>query len=224
MEKTPGQPEGVLSSRTAFLPEPPFFRPSPVLSAVEFCHHLLQSHLQPGDWAADATAGNGHDTLFLARQVGPAGKIFACDLQPEAVEATRALLAANGISPDCCELSRICHSRLENWLSPAAAGRLAAVIFNLGYLPGGDKSVITHTATSLTAATRCLEQLRPGGLLLVVLYPGHHGGDTEAAALRDWAATIPARTAHSAEFHTLNAKNPAPSVLIIQKSRRDSAG
>lgn len=189
-----------------------------MLSAVEFCHHLLRSHLRAGDWAADATAGNGHDTLFLAGQVGPEGRIFACDLQPRAVEATRALLTARGISTTCCELTATCHGAVENWLPLEATGRLAAVIFNLGYLPGGDKSVITQTVTSLPAVTGCLDLLRPGGLLLIVVYPGHQGGDAEASALRSWASSLPARTAHSAEFHTLNAKNPAPSVLVIQKS------
>lgn len=195
----------------------------PVLSVVDFCHQLLRPHLHRGDWAADATAGNGHDTLFLARLVAPAGKVFACDLQPQAVEATRALLAANGIPSEVCQPVAACHSVLADWLPPEASGRLAAAIFNLGYLPGGDKTVITRPETTLSAVTSVLDLLRPGGLLLIVLYPGHPGGDAEAATLRQWAAELPAKTAHASEFHTLNVRHPAPSVLIVHKSPKARA-
>lgn len=189
-----------------------------MLSAVEFCHLLLQAHLRPGDWAIDATAGKGHDTLFLARQVGPEGRVFAFDLQPEATETTRTLLESHGISPECCQPLTCCHSLLSDHLPPEAPGRIAAALFNLGYLPGGDKKVITRPDTTLAAAKTSLGLLRPGGLLLLVLYPGHEGGAEETAFLRDFAASLVPGDFHASEFKALNARVPAPMVLIIRKS------
>ena len=78
--------------------------------------------------------------------------------------------------------------KLSDLLPPEARGRLAAAIFNLGYLPGGDKSLITQARNTLRAVEGIWEILRPGGLLLIVLYPGHEGGAEEAAQLRAWAA------------------------------------
>lgn len=189
-----------------------------MLSAVDLCHLLLRSHLSAGDWALDATAGNGHDTLFLARQVGPGGRVFAFDIQRQAVEATRALLESNHISGEAFQLHQACHSSFTQHLPPDAAGRLKAILFNLGYLPGGDKSIITTTATTESAVTTALSLLHPGGLLLIVAYPGHEGGNTEAALLRNLAQSLPMADFHAAEYHTLNAGSPAPFVLILQKS------
>ncbi len=191
-----------------------------MLSAVEFCHILLRNHLRTGDRAIDATAGNGQDTLFLARQVGPEGRVFAFDLQPEAVESTRRLLRTQGISPETCEVTTACHSGLSTLLPSGSEGQFSAIIFNLGYLPGGDKSIITRPATTLAAVAVSLTLLRPGGLLLVVLYPGHEGGGTEAAEFLTFAMSLPSREFHVSGFNALNARAPAPSVVVILKSGR----
>ena len=60
-----------------------------------FAHYLVQKVLKPGDWAIDATAGNGKDTLFLAKTVTKSGQVFAFDIQDQALEMTRNLLAVN---------------------------------------------------------------------------------------------------------------------------------
>ena len=59
-------------------------------SARQLTADVLESLLQPGDHAVDATMGNGHDTCLLARLVGPKGHVDAFDLQPQAVENTAA--------------------------------------------------------------------------------------------------------------------------------------
>lgn len=195
-----------------------------MLSAVDFCHLLLRSHLNPGDWALDATAGNGHDTLFLARLVGTHGRVFAFDIQPQAMEATRALLESNHIPQETFRLHQACHSTLAQYLPPESSSRFNAILFNLGYLPGGDKSIITTTATTESAVITALSLLQPGGLLLIVAYPGHDGGDSEAALLRRLAQSLPIAEFHAAEFHALNARSPAPLVLVFQKSSRPARG
>ncbi len=189
-----------------------------MLSAVEYCHTLLRERLLPGDLAVDATAGNGHDTHFLAQLTGPDGKVFAFDVQARAIESTRLLLERWGVPDECYELIQASHGEMARHLPAGLEERLAAVVFNLGYLPGGDKSVITQPETTLPAVRASLEYLRPGGLLLLVLYPGHEGGAEEAQLLRDLASGLPPRLWHVTEYRTLNSRSAAPAVLAIEKA------
>lgn len=189
-----------------------------MLSAVEYCHTLLRERLLPGDLAVDATAGNGHDTHFLAQLIGPDGRVYGFDVQEQAIEATRRLLQRWGVPEGCYELIADSHAAMAARLPARAVGRLAAVVFNLGYLPGGDKSVITRAETTLPAVRTAMEFLRPGGLLLLVLYPGHEGGAEEAQVLRDFASGLPPRHWHVTEYRTLNARNAPPAVLAVEKA------
>lgn len=194
-----------------------------MLSAVEYCHTLLRERLLPGDLAVDATAGNGHDTHFLAQLIGPDGRVFAFDVQPQAIAATDRLLRRWGVPEACYRLIGASHAEMAAHLPSDTEDRLAAVIFNLGYLPGGDKSVITRAETTLPAVRTALELLRPGGLLLLVTYPGHAGGAEEAQALRDFASGLPPRLWQVTEYRTLNARNSPPSVLAIEKAGEETA-
>jgi SAM-dependent methyltransferase len=189
-----------------------------MLSAVEYCHAMLRERLLPGDWAVDATAGNGHDTHFLAQLTGPDGRVFAFDLQPQAITTTRRMLERWGVPEKCYQLINASHADMIAHLPRDLQGRIAAVIFNLGYLPGGDKSVVTRSETTLPAVRTALELLRPGGLLLLVLYPGHAGGAEEAQALRDFASGLPSRHWQVTEYRTLKARQPPPSVLALEKA------
>ena len=107
-------------------------------------HELVRERLRPGDIAVDATAGNGVDTLILARLVGERGQVYAFDIQEQALAATRARLENAGAAAHV-KLIHDSHARLEHYLSPDQHGRVAAVMFNFGYLPGGDPSIITRT-------------------------------------------------------------------------------
>lgn len=50
----------------------------------------------------DATAGNGRDTLWLSRAVGPAGQVYSMDLQAHFSFAIARLLApATDLIPMC---------------------------------------------------------------------------------------------------------------------------
>lgn len=145
-------------------------------------HELIAPHLLPGDFAADATAGNGHDTLFLARAVGETGHVWAFDIQNSALASTRARLEKHGVAGRVT-LVHASNAELGAHLSDAARGNLAVVMANLGYLPGGDPAVITHVADTMAMLDAAWASLRPGGLLSVMAYPGHEGGDTEAGAV-----------------------------------------
>ncbi len=186
-------------------------------SAVRWAQLLLEDRLRPGDWVVDATLGNGHDTLFLCRQVGPGGHVFGFDVQAAAVEATRARLAAAGVPGECFTLFHLGHERLGEALPTEAKGRLAAVMFNLGYLPGSDKQCITRTATTLAAVTQALEWLRPGGLLTVAVYPGHEGGAEEARELAVWAAGLEPRAFEVQHLRPVNRAASPPECWVVWK-------
>jgi predicted methyltransferase len=150
---------------------------------VDRAHELLGEALREGDLAIDATAGNGHDVAFLAEQVGNSGKVYAFDLQNEAIEATARLLKEKGV--ENVELHQCGHERMEEALPSEIFGQVTGVTFNLGYLPGGDKSVITQTATTRLALRLSMDLLRSGGLLVVVAYRGHPGGSEECEGVKE---------------------------------------
>ncbi|MCU0797774.1 MAG: class I SAM-dependent methyltransferase [Akkermansiaceae bacterium] len=153
--------------------------------ATARAHEVVAEVLREGDLSVDATAGNGHDTLFLAGLVGAAGRVIAIDLQAVAIESARARIEAAGLAGRV-EFFQESHALLAD----RVAGGVGAVMFNLGYLPGADHEVITRKDETLVALEAARGVLRPGGVLTVVCYPGHPGGDDEASAVVDWAGEV----------------------------------
>lgn len=182
--------------------------------AVPLAHLFLRGRVKAGDRVADATCGNGRDTLLLAQLVGEEGRVWAFDLQPEALVATREFLAAHGVS-DRVELVQAGHERLAE----VVGGPLAAVVFNLGYLPGGDRRVITRPATTLVALAAALGLLAPGGLLLVVIYTGHGGAREEEEAVTSWAAGLDPRAFNVWGSRQLNRSAAAPYLVLVEKGK-----
>lgn len=175
---------------------------------------LLRDHVLPGDIVIDATAGNGHDTLLLAELVGEAGQVFAFDNQADAIESTRSRLVQVGLER---RVILLCHGheQMVQTIPESLHGRLKAVIFNLGYLPGGDKSHTTQTAITLSALTQAFKLLMPGGMLSIMAYTGHPGGRAEAEAIKQWAAAL---TQASCEISAPPSKNNnAPEWVVIYK-------
>ena len=152
---------------------------------LNLAHDLITSSLTEGDIAIDATCGNGHDTVFLARH---ANHVYAFDIQPAAIESTRARLAKHNLTHKVT-LINTCHSAI-NISTP-----VKVAMFNLGYLPGSDKSVITTPDTTITALNACYDLLQPGGLITIMVYPRHDGGRSEANAVLTWARN------HNATVH-----------------------
>lgn len=182
------------------------------------CHALLQTSLRPGDRALDATAGNGGDTLVLAECVGPDGHVWAVDRQPAALRATQGGLEARGHA-DRCTLLLGNHAEIETVVPPAGQRDLAAVVFNLGYLPGGDKSITTATQSTLHALNQTWSWLRPGGRLAVVCYPGHATGATESIAVREWFQNHAVETGQSPDLIEAGpTERPAPFLLGLRKA------
>lgn len=150
-------------------------------TAVGFVHEFLSGRLPLGGFAIDATCGNGHDTEFLCRAVGPGGQVLALDIQEGAVAATRARLEAAGQKN--ARVLRADHATLARLASPESAD---AVLFNFGWLPGASHSVYSGAESSLPALEAALGLLKPGGVLSAVLYSGKVIGDSEKRAVLAW--------------------------------------
>jgi len=182
---------------------------------AELAHQWVRRVVKPGDTTIDATAGNGHDSVFLARLVGSGGRLLAFDVQTAAVEATRAALREWGLDDGRAELFHESHGELA---CRAGNDPVAAVMFNLGYLPGGDHRLITRPESTLAALEMALGVLRPGGILTVVAYPGHPGGDAEATAVIDWTRRLDPARWPTGIVRVHNTARPAPVLVAVSAS------
>lgn len=155
----------------------------PPLTAVG--HRYLEELLPPNAAIVDATCGNGHDAAFLAPFVLPRGFLLAIDIQPEAILATTEQLKRTNIPQNRWACLQADHRNLASLLPPELSEGLDAAVFNLGYLPGGPKS-ITTSASSLEAIQSTLPLLKPTGVLLITSYPGFPDGLAEHESIEQW--------------------------------------
>lgn len=183
-------------------------------NVLELAKTFIAGALSKGNIAFDGTVGNGYDTLFMAEQVGAEGRVYGFDIQAEAIERTHAQLEAVGVAEQVT-LIHTDHALLQAYLPPDTL--LHAAMFNLGYLPHGDKQIITRRESTLTALEATFERLVKGGVLTVVIYPGHEGGDDEAQAVLAWARGLSPEQAKVVWYQPLNARRPAPSLIAIGK-------
>ena len=186
-------------------------------SAVEWAHLVIEERVQASSWVVDATVGNGHDTLFLANLVGPTGLVFGYDIQERALETARQRLDGAGVEEARCTLLCASHESLTDTLPHEWRGRVQAVMFNLGYLPGADKTVITQTAQTLRAIRSALDWLAVGGVMTVVVYPGHAGGDEEAEAVRRFGASLRIAEVEVQQLRPVNRSAHPPECWVFLK-------
>ncbi|PIT37754.1 hypothetical protein BHC43_07830 [Snodgrassella alvi] len=183
-----------------------------LLNILDFVHATIRQVVQAGDTVIDATAGNGYDTLFLASCVGPTGKVVAFDIQPAAIVSTRTKLESAGMS-DWVDLIQTGHEHMNEYIK----SEVSAIMFNLGYLPGADKNCTTTAITTLKAMQTGLAHLAPGGILAVVIYPGHEQGKIEAVAVLSWAEELPQQQISVLQYAFINRVHNAPFALFLQK-------
>src|SRR5690554_986736 len=184
-----------------------------LMQAVEFCHLVLEQHLEEGARVVDATAGNGHDTLFLGKLVGDEGRVYAFDRQEQAIVKTERLLSAHNLLHRV-KLIRDGHERIGHYLGGTP---LDGLVFNLGYLPGGDKNIVTQGGTTIFALQTGLDLLKTGGIAVLVVYTGHPGGKGEAAAIDRFVRTLPGQEYNVACYSFFNQAKEPPQVLMVKK-------
>jgi hypothetical protein len=180
---------------------------------VPLSHLLIRRFVSNGDDVIDATCGNGHDTLLLAELVDPNGRVWAFDIQPEAIETTAARLDNAGYS----ESVVLVHAGHET-MAEHCSGPVKAVVFNLGYLPGGDHTVVTRPESTFAGLEQSIDILEPGGIVVITLYPGHEGGGQERTVLETRLALLPPADFHVWRMGQVNVPATAPYVILVQKA------
>lgn len=168
----------------------------------------------PGATVIDATVGNGHDTIFLAELVGPQGHVIGFDVQAAALQRTATQLTLTGLTQRVA-LHLTGHEHVGEYLQPTTS--IAGAIFNLGYLPGGDKTQITSATTTLSAVKTILPHLIRGGRLILVVYSGHPGGQREAQAVHQFCTELPQKTYQVLQYGFINQIHHPPYLLAIEK-------
>lgn len=186
-------------------------------SVLGYAQQWVAKKCTTGDVVIDGTAGNGVDTLFLAKLVGNRGQVYSFDIQEEALQLTRQRLAAADALHEGIHLIHSCHSQIRSLIPQALHGRVKAAMFNFGYLPGGDTSIITTSSTSVPALEGSLQVLQEGGIVTAILYPGHEGGESEARAIEDWAGQLPSAQAQVLCYRFINTAKPSPYLIAIEK-------
>lgn len=184
-------------------------------SALQIIHHVLELHVRPGDCCIDATAGRGKDTLFLANLVGENGQVTAFDIQQDAVDSTRALLAANGMERRA-SVQLDSHANMGDYAEP---GTISAITFNFGWLPGGDHNVFTRPDSSIRAIEAGLKLLREDGIMTLILYYGRETGFAERDALLKYLPTLDSDLYTVVEMPFVNRQNCPPIPIVIFKGR-----
>lgn len=179
-------------------------------SLVEIAHSRMREVLSPGAMAVDCTAGNGHDTAFLCRCVGPHGRVLSIDIQPEAITKARALCLEQGLHNAL--FVQDSHDQLAKLMREHMWERPKCVVFNLGFLPGGVRSLTTKRESTQRAIEQALALTQPGGIISVLAYRGHPGGAEEEQAVSELLHELPKT---SFRVHREGAKNERDNTPVL---------
>lgn len=184
------------------------------LNTLGIAHKIIEEKVCRGNFCIDATAGRGHDTVFLCGLVGEEGRVLAMDIQQDAVDSTRVLLQEKGYD-QIAQVVLDSHSNIDRYAQPETVD---CITFNFGYLPGGDHNIFTTPATSIPAIEKGLELLKPGGLMSLCVYYGGDSGFEEKDALMQFFKTIDSKrfTVLITEFANRPNNPPIPVFILKQ--------
>jgi len=188
------------------------------ISMVTLAKRYLSEYIKPGDVVIDATVGNGYDTEFLARSVGPGGKVFGFDVQSDAITKSTERLARLRLN-DRVTLYNSNHEFLAKNIDSTFQENIAAIMFNLGYLPGTAKAIKTQTASTISALDQAIKLLKPGGIITLISYVGHQGGSQEANSIQGWLKQSRYENLIVKFESSSSTKDNAPELVVIIKER-----
>lgn len=190
------------------------------MTIAAWCHEIMKLYLPEQGTYVDATMGNGHDTLFLCQLAGKQGHVYAFDIQQTALEHTKALLEKEGIQ-DGASLILDSHVNMGNYLAPKSVD---GMLFNCGYLPGGDHSLATTPETTIKAIEVGLDLLKEGGIMGICLYSGGDTGFEEKKRVLAYLQKLDPRlsTVIVQEYHNRGNHPPTP-VFILKDQPHQNA-
>ncbi len=179
---------------------------------TDFVKFIISDKVKPGDFVIDGTAGNGHDTLFLANLVSDSGRVYSFDIQSEAISSTKAKLEKENL------LGRVqiildSHEHISKYIKD----NVKAAMFNLGYLPGGNHHITTMGESTLQALEQILKILLPGGIISICAYSGHFEGKKELEQVLSFVKGLSNRNYSVIKMDYINKRNDPPNIILIEK-------
>ena len=181
---------------------------------TQLCARFITEQVQPEDICIDATMGNGNDTILLSSLCKETGHVYAFDIQEQALAHTRQRLL-DADAPQNYTLLLESHTNMDHYVQPES---VSCIVFNLGYLPGGDHTKATQASSSIEALTRSLSLLKKGGLISLCIYSGGDSGFEERDAVLSWLKNLDSHkylVIRSDYYNRPN--NPPIPVLIIRQ-------
>ncbi|WP_010582705.1 FAD-dependent oxidoreductase [Schlesneria paludicola] len=190
-------------------------KPRPSRPLTEQAQLAVGEVIQSGDVVIDATTGNGYDTHFLAEQVGQDGRVYAFDIQQVALDRTQARLMEAGL--ENVTLLNQSHANMTSLIPSAVHGHVAAIMFNLGYLPSGDKTLTTQPESTRQAIGQAATLLRRGGVMTIVAYMGHDGGNAEADIVQLTLGGLGPGEFETKAFDSQPGKKIGPRLFLVKR-------
>jgi len=172
----------------------------------EIAHNILNTYVKEKNVAVDCTLGNGFDCDFLSETFN---KVYAFDIQQIAIDRYSKKEKEN--------VTLICdsHHKIDQYICE----EIDVVMFNLGFLPGGDRTITTKSETTLSCINEALKLLKSGGLMTIAVYIGHDEGKKESDILLSHLSLLP-KNDFGVMVHTyLNRSRNAPYLIVIEKNR-----
>jgi SAM-dependent methyltransferase len=183
---------------------------------TDWCHHFIKNHVNEGDICIDATVGNGQDTKLLSELVGKLGKVYGFDIQKQALEKTESNLAKAGLLERVSLFLRG-HEQMADIIDTGEHGKISCVVFNLGYLPGGDHNLATKGKTTTMAIESALGLLRKNGLVSICIYSGGDSGFKERDMVLSWLRELEPKKYLVIVSEYYNRRNNPPIPVLIYK-------
>lgn len=182
-------------------------------NSLSITKKLIDEYIKEGDIVLDATMGNGNDTLLLATKVGQVGKVYGFDIQEIAIKNTKTLLTKEKLIKNTI-LIKDSHENINNHIKE----KLDFIIYNLGYLPKGDKTIKTQAINTVNSIEKALELLKENGLIVITVYTGHPGGMEEKTSIENLIIKLNQRRYNVLKYEFINQKGNPPLVYRIEKT------
>jgi len=182
-------------------------------NVTDITNFLIDNKVNVCDNVLDLTMGNGNDTLTLIKKVGNRGKVFAFDIQKKAIENTKALLIENDLYKDNVFLIEDDHSNVLNYVSCD----ISFAVYNLGYLPCGDKNIVTRGDNTIKSIEAVLQILKSEGMICICAYVGHEGGREEYDKILTFCKNLSKKDFNVVDLEHINRRETSPKMILIEK-------
>lgn len=180
-------------------------------NANDFTSMLIKSYVKENHICLDGTVGNGNDTIKILNTLNGTGKIYGFDIQEDAINHTESLIFSRNYKTEVL-LIKDSHEYVDRYIKE----RINFAIYNLGYLPGGDKNIKTDHTSTIISIKKVLDLLAPNGILLITVYLGHPGGMDEYTAIKNYLETLEQKNYNVFKLKFINQKNNPPITFGVE--------